>query len=621
MKILFDKTKFLRSTRHICLLIVVLSLAGSAAAFASDIKVSAQFNNDTFPVNEAVLLSVTVQGASSAQPPVPAGEHLQFTYRGQSSQMQWINGKTSSTITFSYMVQADTPGTHTLQPVKVSVEGREYTSNPLTCTVLPARNLQGSSAAPQAAQGSRSGPAARLRSGAADKIGFMRITPEHEVLYSGQLAHITIKAYFRRGLRVTINSSPHLLGNNFILHSLDEKPLQQEEVINQKPYVSLTWQGTLSAVKEGSYPLEFELDASLLVKVNNQQRNDPFGSLLGRDPFFDDFFASYSKREVKLASPKKSMTIRDLPPEGKPADFHGAIGHYALAVAASPLTGKVGDPITLKMVISGTGNFDLVSAPQLSDQEHWKTYPPTENYEEENPGQGKKHFEQAIVPTSEKISQIGPVRFSYFDPDRGEYVSLHSDPIAIQLQQTGNSPRVQSENKTIQKQPAQSPAPTTDNNLAPIHTELGTLVQTIKPLYQKSWFIILTVVAILMLLAALYLFLRQKRLPNNPQIILQKNLSKSIRHHLQKMEEAIEAANQDSFINHCRQAIQEHLALQWGMQARAITLADLEQRLEQDNPLRDIFRELDHNVFSGNKLSQQAMTTLMDKTKKELTAL
>ena len=620
MKILFDKTKFFRYTRYAWLLVVVLYLAGSATVFAGDIKVSARFNSDTFPVDEAVLLSVTVQGASSAQPPVPAGEHLQFTYRGQSSQMQWINGKTSSTITFSYMVQADTPGTHTLQPVKVSVEGREYTSNPLTCTVLPARNLQGSSAAPQAAQGSPAGPAARLRSGDADKIGFMRITPEHDVLYSGQLAHITIKAFFRKGLRVTINSNPHLLGNNFILHSLDEKPLQQEEMINQKPYVSLTWQGTLSAVKEGKYPLEFELDASLLVKVNNRPRNDPFGSLFGRDPFFDDFFASYSKREVKLASPKKSMTIRDLPAEGKPADFHGAIGQYSLAVAASPVTGQVGDPITLKMVISGTGNFDLVSAPKLSDQEHWKTYPPTENYEEEKPGQGKKHFEQAIVPTSAKIRQIGPVLFSYFDPDRGEYVSLHSDPIAIKLQQTGNSPKIQSE-KTIQEQPVQSPVPAPDNNLAPIHTELGKLVQTIKPLYQKSWFIILTVVALLMLLTALYLFLRQKRLADNPHIILQKNLSKSIKNHLQKMEEAIESANQDNFINHCRQAIQEHLALQWGMQARAITLADLEQRLGQDNPLPDIFRTLDHNVFSGNKLSRQAMTTLMDKTKKELTAL
>lgn len=615
---------FLRNSMHsycrtvypFVALLLLLIITGWA--YAGDVKVSAQLNSDSFPVDEAVLLTVTVQGASSAIPPSPTGTDLQFTYRGQSSQMQWINGKTSATISFSYMVQANKPGDYTIEPVKVVVEGHKYFSNPLSCTVLPASASRGASASasPRGSQGASSGPSTRLRSGDADKIGFMRISPEHETLYPGQLTHFTVKAHFRRGLRVTLNSNPSLLGNNFILHSLDEKPVQQEELINGERYITLTWHGTLSAVKEGQFPLEFELDASLLMRVNRQRSRDPFGSLFGNDPFFDDFFGRYSKREVKLASPKKSITVQPLPTTDRPADFKGAIGSYSLAVAASPLQGRVGDPITLKMIISGSGNFDLVQPPELTETKHWKTYPPTHTYDEETPGQGQKRFEQAIVPTSPDITEIGAIQFSYFDPELKKYVSLHSDPLPIQLEQQTSGSSSPKSLPAADLQPTSSPNRVSDNNLAPLHTKLGKLVKKITPLYQKNWFIALIAAAFLIMLSAFYFSLRRKLREKNPQLILRKNLEQALLHHFKTMQEAIDSSDQKTFISHCRQAIQEYLALQWGVNAQSITRADLQQRLGDDALLQKIFAQLDQAGFSGSTLDRQSMTKLMRDTQK-----
>lgn len=347
--------------------LLLLMLAGTIVR-AGDVSVTAALNSTEFPMDQAVLYTLTINGAQAGKPEMPKADGLQFAYQGQSSQMQWINGKSSSSIAYSFMVQAEKPGKYTITPVKVAVDNKVYTTQPITCTVLPSTASQ---PPPAGRQGVRppgsSGPSARLRSGEADKIGFMRIDSAGDNIYSGQLAPFTIKAYFRQGLRVTLKSSPRFIGENFILHSIDDKPQQTETVVNGTPYTLLTWQGTLSAVKEGTAPLEVEMDATLLVRANRNRPANQFGSRFSNDPFFDDFFASYSRREVKVTSPEKSITVKDLPTAGRPEDFHGAIGTFSLAVAAQPVHGKVGDPITLKMAVSGTGNFDLVQSPTLTD--------------------------------------------------------------------------------------------------------------------------------------------------------------------------------------------------------------------------------------------------------------
>jgi hypothetical protein len=612
----------LRVLLAICTLL--LQLPPAPPCHAADISVKAELSSSRFPEDEAVLLTVTVQGARSAEPELPAADGLRFIYRGQSSQMQWINGKSSSSIVFTFLVQAEKTGKHTIQPIKVTVDGSSYTTNPLSCTVARARAGGGASGGSQGMQSPQhsNAPTARLRSGEAEKIGFMRISPKKNTIYSGELVPFTIKAYFRQGVRITLRSAPRFIGENFILHSLDDKPEKDTELVNGTPYTTLTWTGALSAVKQGTFPLEVEMDAGLQVRVRQQRSGNPFGSSFFNDPFFNDFFARYTEREVKMASPEKSITVMDLPKKGRPENFHGPIGTFSLAVAASPLDGKVGDPVTLKMVLSGTGNFDMVQVPELTNSDHWKIYPATESFTKQGVNRGKKTFEQAIVPTSPDLNAIGPVRFSYFDPDAKEYITLTSDPIAIRLQPVpGKISRPRVHPATKQQQSVVPKTTAGPGNLAPIHPDPGRLFTTIAPLYQKTWFILLMLLAVACLAASLLLRLRSRTLEKNPGILRHKQVNRKLEHHFSEMKQAVANGDHDTFARHCRTAIQERLGEIWGKQARAITLADLEERLDADAPLLGIFKTLELCEYSEKCLGPDAMKQILETTQTELNRL
>jgi len=272
-------------------ILTLVSLTWAGKVPAADITVEAALNLKQFPVDQAAQLTVTVKGSNSGQPEEPRGDGLQFTYQGQSSRMQWINGASSSSVSFVFMVQANQPGEHVIEPITVQVDGKKYQTKPIKCSVLPV-------AMPTVPQTGKSGGTAvnpstsstRLRSGEADKIGFMRIIPKKETIYSGELLPFTIKALFRQGIRATIKSAPRLPGGNFVLDSLDDKPVQSQEIINGVPYTLLTWQGTISSVKQGTFPMEVELDVSLLIRAQRQRPSAMFGSPLFNDPFFRRFF-------------------------------------------------------------------------------------------------------------------------------------------------------------------------------------------------------------------------------------------------------------------------------------------------------------------------------------------
>ena len=114
---------------------------------------------------------------------------------------------------------------------------------------------------------------------------------------------------------------------------------------------------------------------------------------------------------------------------------------------------KVGDPVTLKMRISGTGNFDRVNAPELVEKNGWHPYEASGEFKpnDEMQSKGTKTFEMAVVP-EERKTQMPQVQFSYFDPETEKYVTLKSEPAALTV--TG-APAV----APLKVEPANEPAP------------------------------------------------------------------------------------------------------------------------------------------------------------------
>ena len=606
------------SAQHPVLLFLVLTLlcgiSPAATVLAKDISVQATLQPTHFSANRNARLTIRVNGASSARPEQPHADGLQFFSRGQSTQMQWINGKSSSSVTFTYMVQATKPGSHTIDPITVLVDGSPYATKAIKCVVAPAATTP----VPQTGRRGGSWPArppfsTRLRSGEADQVGFMRILPQKESAYAGELLPFTIKAYFRQGMRVTIKANPRLTNDNFILESLDDKPGQSEEIVNGIPYTLLTWQGAVSAVKQGNFPMEVEMNVSLLVRSRRQRPSSMFGSPLLNDPFFDDFFGGYTQKEITLISPKHTIQVNDLPQQGKPAAFSGAIGSFSLAVKAEPTVVQSGDPISLKMIISGSGNFDRVKPPVFSGTgANWKTYPPSAGKVKSTGGTEQKEFEQAIIPTNPGVRRIPAITFAYFDPKSKKYVSLRSDPIAITLKRTAakNSspqPGAQTSRPQPLPQPAQAGESEPKQNLAPIHTHFGESVHELRPLYRKAWFQVLITAALLILISALVLLQQRQRLAANPELKIKKELNEKITQLLAQAEQAMRDQDSSRFLAICRHILQQRFGFAWQVEPQAICAADLAERLGNDSPLPKILTQAEHAAYTGEQLAPSEM--------------
>ncbi len=573
---------------RLCLLFCLL--CWTAVAETAEIEVTAELRPAAFAVDQEAELRIIVTGASSAQPELPAAEGLRFRSLGQSSQTTWINGSSSASVTFSFAVQADQPGEHTIGPVKVTAGGVTRSTKPLRCSVGPAQG----------------GGAAELTD---EDIGFLRILPEQERFYAGQLVPFTVKAYFRPGKRIHLKTAPRLTGENFLLHSLDKEPTQRQEAHEGELFTVLTWQGALSAVKDGPAALSAQVEADLLVPEPRS------GGSLFDDPFFGDFFDRHTRKEIRLASPEQTVTVLPLPLKNRPADFKGAVGLFSLAVAASPAEVRLGDPVTLKMKIAGKGNFDRVQAPDLTDSAGWKVYPASARLRELPGGKGEKSFEQAVVPVSPGLTAVPPLRFSFFDPSAGDYITLTSEPVPLRLQQAEEpKPPAQSAPPLKRKTPA-APKPKKHLVLA------DELAWQIEPLYRRSWFQGLLAGAGGCLAAGLLLDLRRKHEERHPSLVLRRQAERRLARLFREMRKAAAAEEQERFRQSCQEAVRVWAGAAWQLVPEAVTLADLQERLPADSPLLALFARLERSGYAGEPLERAEMEAMLRTARQELAKL
>lgn len=145
--------------------------------------------------------------------------------------------------------------------------------------------------------------------------------------------------------------------------------------------------------------------------------------------------ASYFSREERAVVRAESVTVavKPLPPEGRPANFDGAVGVYRAAVRFDSNTARVGDPLVLTVRIEGTGNVKLLSRPTL--ELSWASIVPgSERVSVDTSGalvRGSKEFDFIVTPRTAGRVSLPVVRYSYFDPYRREYAVAETSPTDV----------------------------------------------------------------------------------------------------------------------------------------------------------------------------------------------
>ena len=136
--------------------------------------------------------------------------------------------------------------------------------------------------------------------------------------------------------------------------------------------------------------------------------------------------------DIYAAAKPLTVEVRDVPLEGRPDCYIGAVGVFHLAADLEPKNAKTGDPMTLTLTFDGEGTLDNATAPNLGAipaiAEHFKVYAPTEQAKKD-----QRQFTYSLRPLDAEVKEFPAVPAAYFDVDAKRYVTLRSQPIPIEV--------------------------------------------------------------------------------------------------------------------------------------------------------------------------------------------
>jgi len=160
---------------------------------------------------------------------------------------------------------------------------------------------------------------------------------------------------------------------------------------------------------------------------------------------------------------RRRLTVEHVPARGRPADWNGAIGRFvADGLQVSKTSPEVGEPVRLRVILAGEGNFDRIIPPELRSDETWDVLP---GFERRRHAETKRVFVYTLVPRLPGRLRTPAVGFSVFDPATKTFGRVAFEPLEITV--TGNAPARVDLVAADPAAPAGAPRPTLTSLAAP----------------------------------------------------------------------------------------------------------------------------------------------------------
>ena len=379
-------------------------------------------------VNEQFRLTYTVntQNVSDFRAgDIPEGlEVLIGPNRSMQSSYQMINGHTSSSssITYTYIVSATKNGTFTIPPAHVVVGGKSIASNSLTVKV----SGTASSARQQRQQDDEGGEMRDAGSQISGSDLFIKVSANKSRVYEQEPILLTYKVYTLVSLTQLRGDMPDL--KSFYSQEVD-LPQQKSfsiERVNGRPYRTCTWsQYVMFPQMTGKLKIPSISFEGIVVQQNRSV--DPF------EAFFNGG-SGYVEVKKKIAAPGLEVQVDPLPT--RPADFSGGVGKFSISAQLDKTETKANDPITMRVIVSGTGNLKLIKQPVVNFPKDFDKYEPkvTDKTKLTTNGiEGSMIYDMLVVPRHQSKYEIPPVSFTYFDTSTNSYQTIKTEAFTLDV--------------------------------------------------------------------------------------------------------------------------------------------------------------------------------------------
>jgi hypothetical protein len=159
-------------------------------------------------------------------------------------------------------------------------------------------------------------------------------------------------------------------------------------------------------------------------------------ALRWRRDFFGQRTATQSRR-LRTTDIARTLNVLPLPQEGRPESFAGAVGSaFSISVDADRTVVATGDPVKLTITLNGDGTIETASLPPLDraglDASQFSV--PSSAVAGIVDGRTKR-FEVSVRVRDDRVSEIPPIEYSWFDPEAQEYRRTTSQPIALSVRE------------------------------------------------------------------------------------------------------------------------------------------------------------------------------------------
>lgn len=598
------------------IVLLVFALALPAAGRGEEITFTASVDRETISISDRLTYTLTIEGARDGRPVLPEIPGFEAIGSSSSTQFSLVNNQTQVVQSISYTLMPLRTGEFTIPSARMVHGGKTYLTRPVKVQVVdgPAPPASRPPAVPPGPPAAGEG---QPQPEAAPPL-FITTEVDRKEAYVNEQISLTFKLYLRLQVANLHYSPPPTTG--FIEESLGDQR-SYAQVRNGLRYEVLEIPRAVFPISAGQLTIgPAELKGDVLVP-RRSGRMSPFGF----DDFFgDDFFAgAFAERQpFVLRSEPITLNIQPLPREGRPANFRGAVGRYDLETSAGPRTVRAGEPVTVTVKISGVGNLDTVTPPEIPSGDLFQTYSPeVETRKEVSGGRlgGERIFKQVLIPLTAEVKEIPPVSFTFFDPEPGEYRTLTGKPLAIEVQAAPDRETLRLVEEARGRTGGEE-IRLLARDILHIKNDPGRLIRSGRPYYRRNFFRVAVLLLPLVLLAAWGVTARKERLEGDVVYARQVGASRSARKRFRKARQLLAAGEGERFYAEVHRAFNRYLGDKCRIAAGAVCGEVIGDRLEAAGgpagirgEIEDCLAAFDRARFSGSAARPEEMKTFLER--------
>ncbi|MDP3980637.1 MAG: BatD family protein [Chlamydiota bacterium] len=398
--------------------------------YAEQAQIECTLDRTSVLLGDNIILTVSAKNITNPEAPeLPHIDNFNVQFRGArqeaySSLTLIVQGKTvekrssGGGYMFDYVLIPQKTGHFYIPPMNITISGKDYITKALEIDVLN--------------QAEKS-----------DDV-FLEVHVNKNELFLGEKMCVDLKWYLQKDITAYRLNIPWVSGlKNFLIEDVDlDKSKNYQRVIvngdeqviaekkqefyNGQKYVVIHIQKILTPIATGKYILDpVFLKCNVVTGYKNARSYNSSFDFFESD--MNDFFGMGRQAVTKPFSTRTDaleILVREVPRVGRTENYTGAVGQFDFSLEPSSINVKAGEPITLTMKVSGTGNFDQVQLPLIPEMENFRSYEPeskTQTRQEEGITKGEKIFEKVLVPTTEGTYTLPKISFEYFDPSMKQY--------------------------------------------------------------------------------------------------------------------------------------------------------------------------------------------------------